>query len=78
MTEIQRQQWIGIALDLMVEYHRAQDFVCSELNYADHPGVFLESICERVALAIGNGATAEAVHDALLSRLKLRPEGETK
>lgn len=74
MDEQKRQLWIGIAMDLMVAYYDAQDFVCSELNNADHPDVFIREMCQRVADAVNadanDDATADFVYEIVQRRLK--------
>lgn len=62
MSEETRQKWIALVMDLMAAYHG----VCDEPRGSD---VFLRSMCDRVADAVGDGATGEFVWEILQGRL---------
>lgn len=63
MSEEVRQKWINIAMDLMAAYYDA----CDEPHGLS---LFLRPMCDRVADAIGDGATGEAVWESLQRRLR--------
>lgn len=52
MNEETRQKWIGIVMDLLVEYYA----VCDEPQGSS---AFLRPMCDRIADAVGDGATGE-------------------
>lgn len=62
MSEEARQKWIGIAMDLLVEYYA----VCETVT---DPDLFPRKMCERIADAVGGGATSEFVWELLQRRL---------
>lgn len=73
VSEETRQKWIGVAMDLMVAYYRAQEDLFGEFPRAKHPDVLIRPYCDRVADAVGDGATGEFVWELLQERLRATP-----
>lgn len=69
MDEMARQKWIGVAMDLMVLHWRALDQIGQEWNDAEAPEEVLRPMCDRIADAVGDGATGEFVWELLQGRL---------
>lgn len=69
MSEEIRQKWIGVVMDLMVLHWHALDTIAQEWNDAETPEEVLRPICDRVADAVGSGATGDDVYQFLVRRI---------
>jgi hypothetical protein len=71
MTEETRQKWISLTMDLMVAYYYAQMAIWkAQFPKATHPDGIVRTVCDRVADAIGDGATGEFVLEMLEKRIQ--------
>lgn len=66
MNEEARQKWIALVMDLLVEYHEMME------GHESLDQVF-RPWCDRVAAAVGDGATGEFVWELLQKRLNNVP-----
>lgn len=63
MNEQERQKWIGLVMDLMVAYRQMLG------DHSADPDAEIRSWCDRVADAVGDGATGEFVYKTLKRRM---------